>query len=85
LSPSIKKATLLQFDRVLGLRLAEWQPTEEVVPGEIMALIEERQKARIEKRWKDADVLRQQVRQAGYEIEDAPKGPKIKSVRQERS
>jgi cysteinyl-tRNA synthetase len=65
--------------------LAEWQPTEEVVPGEIMALVDERQKARIEKRWKDADVLRQQVRQAGYEIEDSPKGPKIKSVRQERS
>jgi cysteinyl-tRNA synthetase len=85
LSASIKKATLLQFDRVLGLRLAEWQPTEEVVPGEIMALVDERQKARIEKRWKDADVLRQQVRQAGYEIEDSPKGPKIKSVRQERS
>jgi cysteinyl-tRNA synthetase len=50
-----------------------------------MALVDERQKARIEKRWKDADVLRQQVRQAGYEIEDSPKGPKIKSVRQERS
>ena len=81
LSPATKKATLLQFDRVLGLRLAEWQPTEEVIPAEIMALVEERQKARTEKRWKDADALRQQVRQAGYEIEDTPKGPKIKSVR----
>ena len=85
LSPSIKKATLLQFDRVLGLRLAEWQPAEEIVPGEIMALVDERQKARSEKRWKDADALREQVRQAGYEIEDTPKGPKIKPARQERS
>jgi cysteinyl-tRNA synthetase len=85
LSPSIKKATLLQFDRVLGLRLVEWQPAEEVVPGEIIALIDERQKARIEKRWKDADALRELVRQAGYEIEDTPKGPKIKEARQERS
>jgi cysteinyl-tRNA synthetase len=70
---------------VLGLRLAEWQPAVEVVPGEIIALIDERQKARIEKRWKDADALREQVRQAGYEIEDTPKGPKIKEARQERS
>ena len=40
LSPSIKKATLLQFDRVLGLRLAEWQPEEAIIPPEIMALVE---------------------------------------------
>jgi cysteinyl-tRNA synthetase len=46
-----------------------------------MALVDERQKARIEKRWKDADALREQVRQAGYEIEDTPKGPKIKAAR----
>jgi len=79
LSPSIKKATLLQFDRVLGLRLAEWQPAEEVVPGEIMALVDERQKARIEKRWQDADELRENIREAGYEIEDTPKGPRVSS------
>jgi cysteinyl-tRNA synthetase len=76
-----KKATLLQFDRVLGLRLAEWQPEEEVVPDEILALVDERQKARTEKRWKDADALREQMRRAGYEIEDTPKGPKIKAAK----
>jgi cysteinyl-tRNA synthetase len=79
LSPATKKATLLQFDRVLGLRLAEWQPVEEVVPDEILALVDERQKARLEKRWKDADALREQMRRAGYEIEDTPKGPRVSS------
>jgi cysteinyl-tRNA synthetase len=78
LSPATKKATLLQFDRVLGLRLADWQPKEAVIPPEIMALVEEREKARSAKQWKKADALREQVRQAGYEIEDTPKGPKIK-------
>jgi cysteinyl-tRNA synthetase len=82
LSPSTKKATLLQFDRVLGLRLAEWRPEDAVIPPEIMALVEDREKARGAKRWKDADALREQVRQAGYEIEDTPKGPKIKTARQ---
>jgi cysteinyl-tRNA synthetase len=80
LPPSTKKATLLQLDRVLGLRLAEWQPEEAVIPEKIMALVEEREKARRAKQWKDADALREQVRQAGYEIEDTPKGPKIKAA-----
>jgi cysteinyl-tRNA synthetase len=81
LPPSTKKATLLQFDRVLGLHLADWQPKEAVIPSEIMAIVEEREKARREKRWKDADGLREQVRRAGYEIEDTAKGPKIKAAR----
>ena len=32
LPPSTKKATLLEFDKIMGLRLAEWQPEEQVVP-----------------------------------------------------
>src|SRR5262245_25849566 len=55
LPAAIKKATLVQFDRVLGLRLAEWQPTEDVVPEAILGLVQQRQQARAEKRWKDAD------------------------------
>ena len=70
---------------MLGLRLAEWQPEEAVIPPELMALVQEREKARNAKQWKDADRLREQVREAGYEIEDTPKGPKIKAARQERS
>lgn len=73
-----KKATLLQFDRVLGLQLADWLPHEAVIPPEIMVLIEERDKARAASQWKNADALREQVRQAGYEIKDTPDGPKIK-------
>jgi cysteinyl-tRNA synthetase len=84
LSPATKKATLLEFDRVLGLRLAEWQPEETIIPHEIMLLVEERETARSAKKWKDADALREQVRQAGYEIEDTPKGPKLKPAKHER-
>ena len=66
---------------MLGLRLAEWQPEEAVIPPEIMALVEDREKARAAKKWKDADALREEVRQAGYEIEDTSKGPKIKAAK----
>ena len=74
-----KKATLLAFDQVLGLRLAEYKPKEEIIPQEILALVEQRTQARAEKRWADADALRAQVSDAGYEIEDTPKGPKVRS------
>jgi cysteinyl-tRNA synthetase len=75
---STKKATLLVFDQILGLGLAEWQPQEEVIPPEISALAAARQAARKEKRWADADALRNQITSAGYEIEDTPTGPRVK-------
>jgi cysteinyl-tRNA synthetase len=79
LPPSAKKATLLLFDRVLGLRLADWKPIEEVIPDEINNLLQQRQQARLEKRWKDADILRDQITSAGFDIEDTPQGPRLKS------
>lgn len=74
----VKKATALEFDRVLGLGLATWHPpVEEEVPEEILALVEQRQKARAEHRFQDADVIRRQVDDAGYRIEDTPQGPRV--------
>jgi cysteinyl-tRNA synthetase len=78
LPPDAKKATLLFFDQILGLRLEGWQPSEEVIPDEIFALVAARQKARQEKRWQDADSLRVQVTACGYEIEDTAQGPRVK-------
>ncbi len=81
LSSSTKKATLLEFDRVLGLRLMEWKPATVVIPGEIKALVEQRQQARKEKRWQDADMLREKMRALGYEIEDTPQGVRVRSFK----
>jgi cysteinyl-tRNA synthetase len=78
LSPATKKATILDFDRVLGLRLAEWQPITTAVPLEILALADQRQQARAAKRWHDADALRAQIHAAGYELEDTPDGPRVR-------
>jgi len=79
LANSTKKATLLHFDRVLGLRLDQWQPSQEVIPEEITILVQLRQQARLEKRWGEADALRNQVLQAGFDIEDTPQGPRVKT------
>ena len=78
-----KKATLLAFDQVLGLRLGAWQPEEEEFPVEFIDLLKERQKARFEKRWNDADVIRTQINAGGYEILDTSQGPKLKRKRPE--
>ena len=78
LADGIKKATLLHFDQVLGLELDQWQPeAEEAVPAEIRALAEQRQQAREEKDWGQADEIRDKIIAAGYEIIDAPEGPKL--------
>jgi len=81
LPASTKKATLCEFDRVLGLRLAEWQPPPKVVPDEIMALVRQRQRARAAKRWPEADALRDRITAAGYEVEDTPQGPRVRPRR----
>ena len=79
LPAAVKKATLLEFDRVLGLGLAAWAPAEKAIPADILALVDQRQAARREKRWKDADALRDQIIAAGYILEDTPQGPRVKA------
>ena len=76
--PAIKKGTILEFDRVFGLGLAEWKPREEESSAELDALLFARQQARTEKRWKDADAIRDQIAAAGYEILDTPQGAKLR-------
>lgn len=77
LPAATKQATLYEFDRVLGLRLAGWEPPQVAVPDEILALVEQRGRARAAKRWQEADTLRDQIQAAGYEVEDTPQGPRV--------
>lgn len=78
LPSSTKNATIRDFDRVLGLDLVNWQPAVEEIPQDILELVHKRQYARLNKRWIDADALRDQIISAGYEIEDTPTGPRVK-------
>jgi len=80
LPESVRKGTLLYFDRVLGLRLADWRPRQEEVPEAVARLVEQRQTARKERRWADADALRAEIAAAGYELRDTPEGPKVQAL-----
>ncbi|HAU07784.1 MAG: Cysteine-tRNA ligase [Candidatus Yanofskybacteria bacterium GW2011_GWF1_44_227] len=81
LSSATKKATLLDFDKVLGLKLSEVSvvdDTPEVIPDEVVRLAEEREEMRKSKNWSAADAARQKILDLGYTVDDAPDGYKIK-------
>jgi len=66
-----KKATILDFDKVLGLDLGKKMEVEDI-PDEIMKMAEDRKKAKDEKNWQESDKLRQMIEARGYIIEDLP-------------
>lgn len=72
--------TMIDFDRVLGLRLQEVAPIGSGVPAEIQALADRRQEARKARNFAEADALRAQLRDLGYEIEDTAQGPIVKKA-----
>lgn len=86
ISPADKLATVLDFDRVLGLKLNE--PGEvlekeiaiENLPEEIAELIMRRRAARNSKDWAEADRLRREIEEQGYFIEDINGGEKVKRL-----
>lgn len=85
------RAGLLDLDRVLGLGLTreDAQARElyekefgvEVstadIPARVRELLTERETARAEKRWGNADAARDKIEHAGYVIEDTPDGPRL--------
>jgi cysteinyl-tRNA synthetase len=73
LSSRPKFKLLLEFDRVLGLGASEFQRPK--LSREYEALIKLREEARKKKDWKTADILRNQLREAGIQIKDTPEGP----------
>lgn len=74
----VKKATLLAFDRLLGLDIENWQPEAVEIPDDIQQMAEQREKAREEKNWQRADELRDAILAAGFTIEDTRDGPRLK-------
>ena len=73
LSPVDKFATLIDFDTVLGLQIAEHLNNEKI-SAEITLLAEEREKARHNKDWAEADRIRQELADLGYEVLDTETG-----------
>lgn len=74
-----KRATLLEMDKVLGLRLDE-KVVEEEIPQEIKDLAQQRIEAKNGKNWSEADRLRNLIKEKGYLVEDTRDDCKIKRI-----
>ncbi len=70
---------MIDVDRVLGLGL-EKLPLKTDIPDEITLLASEREQLRREKRFREADRLRDRIRKKGFVVEDTPEGPRIRKA-----
>ncbi len=77
-TPEDKKATILDFDRVLGLKLGEKK--EEHIPDDVRMLAEKREDARKFKDFHSADELRIQIEKHGFTVKDTENGYKLKRI-----
>jgi cysteinyl-tRNA synthetase len=78
LPPAVKRTTLVKFDDVLGLGLAQWVPRQETIPAAVQALADARLKARRAKQWAEADRLRAELAALGWEMEDQADSYRLK-------
>ncbi|MDP3983103.1 MAG: class I tRNA ligase family protein, partial [bacterium] len=68
-----KHASVLEMDKVLGLQLAkvsDGQLEFKNLPDKIQKLVQKREEYREQKEWKQADILRAEINEQGYEVED---------------
>ena len=79
LAPKVKKQVLLNFDKVLGLGLAQIRAIK--IPEKISKLVAGREKFRTNKQFIQADALRKKEEVLGYKVEDTLYGPKITATR----
>ncbi|MGN6650391.1 cysteine--tRNA ligase [Trinickia sp.] len=77
LPPAALRATVDNFDTVLGLRLRDWKPAEHDIPESIRALLDEREQARTERNWAKADEIRKTLTMRGWKVEDLPGGQRL--------
>lgn len=78
ISPDQKYQTLLDFDFVFGFNLAKIKKIK--IPKEIKILVKEREKLRKAGKFKEADEIRNKIKERGYWIEDTKRGPEIKKL-----
>ncbi|MBU0466516.1 MAG: cysteine--tRNA ligase [Nanoarchaeota archaeon] len=79
-SPKKKLNLLEKFDSVLGLDVKEMVEKKTKIPEEVIELVEEREKLRKAKMWKEADLFRERIREKGFVVEDRAEGPRLVGV-----
>lgn len=80
--PENKRATILEFDKILGLNLKHTTIPSTIIdtqdiPMDIRELITQREEARKNKDFNASDAIRNKILEQGFLIEDKPEGPQI--------
>src|SRR3989339_515556 len=73
-----KYATIINFDKIFGLKLNELRPEKTNIPLNIQALADNRNKFRELGDFEQADAVRQEIEWQGYAVEDGPNGTLVK-------
>ena len=77
---------LIEFDEVLGLGLDKLNPPDGgdngklIISEEIQKLAQERGELRKEKKFAEADLIRQKIEHEGYSVEDGEEGPRLRKL-----
>ncbi len=71
------KKFMASFNEIFGII----DSNKEAVPSDILKLAEERERMRREKKFREADELRNEIRNKGYALEDSENGVKIKKIK----
>ena len=74
---SSKYQLLLNFDMVFGFGIKEIKENKMDIPQKILTLLKEREGYRSSKMWGEADKIRKQMLEMGYNVEDATTGPRL--------
>ena len=78
IAPAERRRLILDFDRVLGLRLDTVQPRgPRQVSEEAQQLVRQRDEARAARDWKKSDQLRDQLKVMGFEVRDTARGTEL--------
>lgn len=84
ISPAVKRASLQEADKILGLGLGQSGPVAKVtvismgdLPDEVQRLVSAREEARANKDYKKSDELRAQIAKKGFDVKDTPDGQKV--------
>ena len=78
IAPAERRRLILDFDRVLGLRLdTVAAKTPRVLSDEVLALVHQRDEARAARDWKRSDQLRDQLKAMGFEVRDTANGTEL--------
>lgn len=78
IAPEERRRLILDFDRVLGLRLDTVEAKKpRIISDEVRAIVRERDKARAARNWSRSDQLRDQLIALGFEVRDTPRGTEL--------